>query len=142
MINTLFILQKHLCFINGYIVTNEWIPVFTNDIILLKVNWYIYLYIIYSRKIYTYKNILLTNFITNKYNKFKNEKPVFWDFVYQTDMYTDIPYYIEIDFLTLSGIVLAEPDRHYLIQRNLHKITFAPLASIFNLNWAIRNLTK
>ena len=133
--NTLFILQKHLCFINGYIVTNEWIPVFTNDIILLKVNWYIYLYIIYSRKIYTYKNILLTNFITNKYNKFKNEKPVFWDFVYQTDMYTDIPYYIEIDFLTLSGIILSEPDRHYLIQRNLHKITFAPLASIFNLNW-------
>lgn len=133
--NTLFILQKHLCFINGYIVTNEWIPVFTNDIILLKVNWYIYLYIIYSRKVYTYKNILLTNFITNKYNKFKSEKPVFWDFVYQTDMYTDIPYYIEIDFLTLSGIILAEPDRHYLIQRNLHKITFAPLASIFNLNW-------
>jgi len=133
--NTLFILKKHLCFINGYIVSNEWIPVFTNDIIAFKVNWYIYMYILYNKKIYTYKNILLKNFITNKYNKFKSEKPVFWDFVYNTDIYTDIPYYLEIDFITLSGIVLSEPDKNYILHRNLHKITYAPIASLFSLNW-------
>lgn len=133
--NVYIILKKHLCYINGYIVSTEILPLFTNDIIALKVNWYVYLYIMYSKKIYYYDNLLTKSFMKNKFKKFKNNRPVSWDFIFQTETYTDIPYYLEMDFTTLSCIMLTEPDFNYIIKKNIHKLIYAPLASIFNLNW-------
>lgn len=133
--NVHLIIKKHLCYINGYIVATEFLPIFTNDIISLKTNWYIFLYLMYNKKIYYYENLLIKSFMKNKFLKFKNDRPVSWDFIFQTEIYTDIPYYLEIDFTTLSCIMLTEPDFNYIIKKNIHKLIYAPLASIFNLNW-------
>ena len=133
--NVHLIIKKHLCYINGYIVATEFLPIFANDIISLKTNWYMFLYLMYNKKIYYYENLLIKSFMKNKFLKFKNDRPVSWDFIFQTEIYTDIPYYLEIDFTTLSCIMLTEPDFNYIIKKNIHKLIYAPLASIFNLNW-------
>ena len=93
-----------------------------------------FLYLMYNKKIYYYENLLIKSFMKNKFLKFKNDRPVSWDFIFQTEIYTDIPYYLEIDFTTLSCIMLTEPDFNYIIKKNIHKLIYAPLASIFNLN--------
>lgn len=131
----IFLLKRQLIFLNGYCVIGPKTNLFRGDCISLKINWYVYVYLIYIKKIYKYNNIIIKSFLKNKFKKYKSDNPKNWNHVFQSSIDYDVPYYTEIDYMTLSCIVLFEPDYNYIIKRNFYNLTYVPLLSLFNLNW-------
>lgn len=131
----IFLLKKQLIYLNGYCIISPKTNLFRGDCISLKINWYVYVYLIYIKKIYKYNNIIIKSFLKTKYNKYKSDNPKNWNYVFQSSKDYDSPYYTEIDYMTLSCIVLFEPDYNYIIKKNFYNLTYVPLLSLFNLNW-------
>lgn len=131
----IFLLKKQLIFLNGYCVISPKTNLFRGDCISLKINWYVYVYLMYIKKIYNYNNIIIKSFLKNTHHKHKSDNPKNWNYVFQSSVDYDVPYYLEVDYMTLSCIMLFEPDFNYIIKRNFYNLTYVPLLSLFNLNW-------
>lgn len=131
----IFLLKRQLIFLNGYCVISPKTNLFRGDCISLKINWYVYVYLMYIKKIYNYNNIIIKSFLKNTHKKHKKDNPKNWNYVFQSSVDYDVPYYVEIDYMTLSCIMLFEPDFNYIIKRNFYNLTYVPLLSLFNLNW-------
>lgn len=139
--NVRFLLSHGMCFINGRITSNEYLPIFSGDVLAIKFGWQFYLYIIYINKIYKYNNILRRYFSNYVYKFKKNNsndvmtkstKALFYG---PNEQFLEIPYYIEVDYMTMSSVILTEPDYNYILKKNLHRFTTVPILSLFHLNW-------
>lgn len=139
--NVRYLLSQGMCFINGRITSNSSLPVFSGDILAIKFGWQFYIYIIYINKIYKYNNIL-RRYFSNYVRKFKKKQSN--DVMTKStkalhygpnEQFLEIPYYIETDYMTMTAVILTEPDYNYILKKNLHRFTTVPILSLFHLNW-------
>jgi len=132
-----FLLKNNCLYLNGLLIKNKNIPVYSGDVIALTVNWYMFKYLklvkcrLKNQKIqkfrYFYNVVMkqeLTDQVLHKYQK-KN-------IIYK---YQDVPYFLETDLTTLTSIMILNPSIHYLFANNYWTFNQIYWFSLFQLNW-------
>lgn len=128
-----FFIQNNYIFLNGRGVSNVTYQLLKNDIILCFLSWplLIYLKLLYL-KVFKYKFLLNAFFYKFIHHAKKKRDVNYWFSKYQ-NLIKDTPNFLEVDFLTLSIILVYEPNLGTLLTYN--KSETLPLASLFMLNW-------
>ena len=130
-------LTSSCCFyLNGLLVQNCAIPIFKGDIVALYVNWCIFKYLKFSKLFLMNQRKKMNNYVHNhilQHNKHET-KLKYWT-KYFKYKFNDVPYFLELDYTTLSYIMILNPATKYLLNftlTDLHEIHFN---SLFQLNW-------
>lgn len=133
-----FLIKNNLLFLNGFNIKNLNMPIFAGDVIALSVSWTFlkYLKINTKSKNLWKQRFRLNNIVHNVILKEDLNKQYLYKwhrfFKYKK---TDVPYFLETDFTTLTSIMLLEPSYNYLFKYNCWSYNEMYWYSLFQLNW-------
>lgn len=132
-----FLAKNNCIFLNGLVIKNKHIPVYSGDIIALTVNWYIFKYLKLiklqlnnqkKQRLSYFYNFFMKRRLVNQV-LYKMQKK---DMIYK---YQDVPYFLETDLTTLTSIMILNPSISYLLANNYWTFNQIYWFSLFQLNW-------
>ena len=137
-VNEFSFLAKNNCiFLNGLIIKNKHIPVYSGDVIALTVNWYIFKYLKLiklqlnnqkkQRISYFYNFFMKKDLVDQVLYKLQKKNMIY--------KYQDVPYFLETDLTTLTSIMILNPSISYLLANNYWTFNQIYWFSLFQLNW-------
>lgn len=109
------LLDNHLVYLNGLLITNPNLSLFKGDLLQLVVNLKYYILFKWLRNWNRFKRLRLARLAYSKFRKSRNSQHKqrsqnFPDWILATRVKRrDIPNYLEVDFFTLSAFVIYEP---------------------------------
>jgi hypothetical protein len=134
--DTNFIISKGFVYLNGLCIKNKELPLFKGDVVSMVVNWHVFKYLKLTKaKLKTrnyHLNKLTHDIVINAHWHYK--KLIYYR-KYLKYVKHDTPYFIELDYTTLSFIMILEPSTSYIHQHNLIDNRDIHWNSIFQLNW-------
>lgn len=109
------LLDNHLVYLNGILVTNPNLSLFKGDFLQLIVNLKYYILFKWLRNWNRFKRLRLARLAYSKFRKARNSQHKqrsrnFPNWILATRVkHRDVPNYLEVDFFTLSAFVIYEP---------------------------------
>ncbi len=127
------LINKHHVYLNGMVVKNLNIQVMVGDFISLLVSWNTLIFLKYNFvSLFNFK-YELNKFFFRYISRRKKQRTIQYWFNKYRNIYTDVPLFMELDYLTLSFFIIYSPNLNYLMRYSYYN--FLPLSVIFNLNW-------
>lgn len=136
-----FLLANSCLFLNGLLVMNKNIPVYSGDIMALSLNWFLFKYLKFVK-------LKLKNQRTKRFKYYYNyivKKPlpdlILYKYQKKNILYKfqDIPYFLETDLMTLTSVMILNPSIHYMFANNYWTFNQISWFSLFQLNWKYIN---